>query len=47
MGDLLFCAEDLLDMIECADNRDQFKQWEKPLRSAFDNIDSPMKRMCD
>src|SRR5438105_2048258 len=47
MGNLLFCAEDLLDMIECDDNHHRFQQWEQPIRIAFDEINSLMNRLCD
>jgi hypothetical protein len=32
MGDLLFCVDDLLTMIDRDENRHQFKHWEKSLR---------------
>src|SRR5436190_21046572 len=47
MGDLLFCAEDLLDMLEGDDNRQSFEHCERPLRIAYDNINSLMQKLCD
>lgn len=47
MGDLLFCAEDLLDMLECDENRQTFRHCERPLRIAYDNINSLMRKLCD
>jgi len=47
MGDLLFCAEDLPDMLECDDHRHRFKEYERPLQIAYDSINSLMQKFCD
>ncbi|MGH9424526.1 MAG: hypothetical protein ACRD3J_31425 [Thermoanaerobaculia bacterium] len=47
MGDLLFCADDLLAMLSSEENQHRFEQWERPLQSAYDSINSLMKSLCD
>jgi hypothetical protein len=47
MGDLLFCADDLLSMLSNEENQHQFEHWERPLQAAYDNINSLMKSLCD
>lgn len=47
MGDLLFCAEDLLDMLRHDHDRHRFTECERPIRTARDAINSLMKTLCD
>ena len=47
MGDLLFCADDLLDMIECDENRRHFAEYEQSLRTVCDRVNSLMRKLSD
>lgn len=47
MGDLLFCAEDLLDILREDPERHRFADCELPLQAARDSIDGLMKALCD
>jgi hypothetical protein len=47
MGDLLLCAEDLLEMLAVEDNRYRFPECEGPLRTAYTTINQLMQTLCD
>lgn len=46
MGDLLFCADDLLVMLSSDANQHCFKPWERPIQMAYENTNSLMKSLC-
>lgn len=47
MGDLLFCADDLLVMLSSDENKHRFRQLERPLQMTYESINSLMKTLTD
>jgi len=46
LADLMFCADDVLEMLS-SDPSATLRACEKPVRSAYDSINSLMKTLCD
>lgn len=47
LADLMFNADDLLDMLKAEDPRNDLRWLEPDIRQVYDNVNILMKSLCD
>ncbi len=47
LADLMFEAEDLLDMLKAEDQRRDFRRLASDIRQVYENVNTLMKSICD
>lgn len=47
LADLMFNADDLLDMLKAEDARNDFRWLEPNIRQVYENVNALMKSICD